>query len=339
MKNIIFVILIVFLFGCSSDKKENKNKSPKDSYKANEVVKGELKSLAYNFTKGQTFKYKLNTIINNHQSIESDTLIKASMIQNANYVFNFKVLDVDKEKIATITVTPVSIHVKSNINGQSVIYDSRMLYSTREKAMFADYEALKNRSYKVKVSNFGEVLDIFDVDKILNQIWTLQGIKDSLNKDQKEMFKRNFVLTGLAPITEQLFRTVTREKVGINSHWEQRYPSNLGALNITNTASFKIVNFYKEEDDSLAKIEAKLSVSWTGKNSATEQGVTYTFSNPDISGNGEIFYNLTKRLVQRSLTKVHSETSVTMTRLEASQKQIKAVKKERIETVNKLELL
>lgn len=339
MKNIIYILLVVFLVACSSDKKEDKKNDSKETTKVNEVVKGEMKSLAYNFTKGQTFKYKLNTILNNYQSIQTDTLIKANMTQNANYVFNFKVLDIDKQKIATISVTPVSIYVQSNINGQNVIYDSRMMYSSREKAMFADYEALKNRAYKVKVSNYGEVLDIFDVDKIINQIWSLQGIKDSLTNDQKNMFKRNFVLSGLAPITEQLFRTVTQEKVGINSHWEQKYPSNLGALNITNTATFKVVNFFKEKEDSLAKIQADLSISWTGKNSVTEQGVTYNFANPNISGSGEIYYNFSKRLIQHSQTKISSETEVTMTGLDASKKQIKAVKKEKIETVNKLELL
>ncbi|PJA96860.1 MAG: hypothetical protein CO129_04335 [Ignavibacteriales bacterium CG_4_9_14_3_um_filter_34_10] len=339
MKNIIYLLSIILIVSCSGDKKdEQKNDKNKEVKKA-EIVKGNLKSLEYNFNKGQTFKYRLNTVLNNFQSVQTDTLIKANMSQNSTYVFNFKVLDVDKQNIATISLTPVSIYVKSNINGQTALYDSRVLYSLREKAMFADYEALKNRSYKVKVSSFGEVLDIFDADRIINEIWNLQGIKDSLSKDQKNMFKRNFVLSGLAPITEQLFRTVTKEKVGINSTWEQKYPSNLGSLNITNTASFKILHFYKEKDDSIAKIQASLSTAWTGNNTATEQGVTYTFSNPNISGSGEIYYNLAKKLVQRSQTKINSETEVTMKGLDASKKEVKATKKEKIDTVNKLELL
>jgi hypothetical protein len=339
MKNIIYLLAIVLFVSCAGNKKNEAKKDKVNESKSVEVVKGDLKSLEYNFKKGQTFKYRLNTVLNNFQSVQTDTLIKANMSQNSTYVFNFKVLDIDKQNISTISVTPVSIYVKSNINGQTALYDSRILYSTREKAMFADYEALKNKSYKVKVSNHGEVLDIFDVDRIINEIWTLQGIRDSLSKDQKNMFKRNFIYSGLAPITEQLFRTVTKDKVGINSKWEQKYPSNLGSLNITNTASFKILNFYKEKDDSMAKIQATLTTSWTGNNTATEQGVTYTFSNPNISGSGEIYYNLTKKLVQRSQTKINSETEVTMTGMDASKKQVKAIKKEKIDTVNKLELL
>lgn len=339
MKHYLLIFaLFMLLLSCSDEKKSTDKKTIKKSSEEN-IVKGEMKSLLYNYQKGQTFKYKLNTITSNSQTIKADTTITASMLQDANYVINFKVIDVDKNNIATISLTPVSIYVKSIINGQKAIYDSRIIYSNRERAMFADYEALKNKPFKVKVTNNGEVTEIFDVDKIINQIFVLQGIQDSVTAEQKKMFKQNYIFSGLAPIVEQLFRNVTKDKVGINSHWEQKYPSTFGAFNITNTATYKVLEFKKENEDSIAKISANLSISWTGSNTATEQGVTYTFSNPDVSGNGEIFYNLSKHLVEHSKTKIISVVELKMSSPETQNKVKEISKKERMEITNILELL
>ena len=339
MKKIILLFSLLILFvSCSSEKKEDKELAKVES-NTTPVAKGELKSLLYQYKKGQTFKYKLNTITSNTQSIKADTNITAKMMQDANYVFNFKVVDVDKNNIATITLTPVSIYVKSIINGEKMLYDSRILYSSREKAMFADYEALKNRPFKVRVTESGEVIEIYDVDKIINQIFVLQGVQDSVNAEQRKMFKQNFILSGLAPVVEQLFRSVTKEKVGINSYWEQKYPSSLGAFNITNTASYKVVDITKVQEDSVAKINANLSISWTGSNSVSDQGITYTFSNPEVSGAGDIYFNLSKHMISKSKTKINTEIELKMSSQDQNSKVKDVIKHEKVEITNVVELL
>lgn len=337
-KKFLIIIAISVMISCTNKDSDKKNLTTKGDSKSS-VVKGELKSLKYKYSKGMTFKYKLNSITSNHQSIFSDSSISTSMKQNAQYVFSFKVLDVTDNKITTISVTPVSIYVKSIIGDKSIVYDSKVIYSTREQAMFADYEAMKNRTFKVKVSEIGEVIDLYDIDKIVNRIFVLQGIKDSFTSEQREQYKKNFIVSGLAPIVEQFFRKTTLEKVGVESVWKQEYPSSLANLKIINTASYKVLGFNKVNEDSIAKISANLSVSWTGNNTATQEGITYHFSNPDISGSGEIYFNLSKTLVSKSKTKIRSLTEVKMTSANPKNNSKSMIQKESLEVINNLELL
>ncbi len=338
--NVIIILIIIFIIGCSSDKPNNEQKNDTGKSEiANEKPVGPTKLLAYGFEQGNSYRYNLITELENSQYIESDTVLSSEMKQTANYTFTLNVDEVTANGISEISVFVETIKAEALVNGEKVNYDSKYLYSTRERIMFADYEALKNNSYSVRVNKHGEILDIYGTDKIVDEILKIQAGDKKLSTEERAAFTQQFINSGLVPLTEQLFRNTSKEKVRINSTWEQRYPSYIANFKIENVATFKVAEFQETEFDSLVKLDASLSVLWDGQNQVAEEGVKYEFSDPSISGSGVIYFNLSKGVVQKSDTEVRMEMEVTMESLDANQNVVKAFKRDFVVNKSKLELI
>jgi uncharacterized protein YcfL len=342
MKNLFFIIVTIsLLVGCSSEKNETAKKDISNKEKSI-VEKNDnkiKKSLKYGFQLGNSYKYKLTTVIENSQHVESDTTLSSDLKQTVEYTFNLNVDKIDQNEIAEISVYSEAIKAEAFVNGETVKYDSKFLYSSREQLIFADYEAMKNRAYSVRVSKHGQIFDIFEVDSIIDEILRIKAGNNKISAEERETFKQQFINTGLAPLTEQLFRSTSKEDVSINSSWEQRYPSYLVNFQIENIATFRVAEFLETDSDSLAKINASLSVNWDGENQITEEGVKYTFSDPNISGSGVIYFNLGKGVVQSSETTVKMEMIMNLESYDANNKLVKAFKRDFMLNQSKLELI
>ncbi len=341
MKYLIAVLMLLVIISCSSDKKKTetvKKKQPDNSLTTSETT-GPAKLIKYKFQPGDVINYKLTTDIDNIQNIEADSVISSELNQKTEYKIQLDIDNVSPEGIADVTVTIFGITAKANANGQNVEYDSKFIYSSRERMMFSDYESLKNRSYKVRVTQYGEILDITDVDAIIDEMISIQSPEKKPTAEQREQLKQQFIQSGIVPMTEQIFRTTSDKVMRINSSWEQRYPSVIGNFNIENIASFNVLEYQPVKEDTLAKINASLSIQWTGEKNISDQGVTYNFSDPNISGHGTIFFNVTKGFVDHSETVVMMEMEMRMESSDSKQQPVNATKRDRIVNRSKLEIL
>lgn len=342
MKYLLSVLLVVALVACGENKNEESDNSSgvkKEVAEETTQVIGPKRLLKYNFKVGEVVKYKLTTEMQNSQIISADTTISTQVNQWTQYQLKIKVDKIADNDIAEISVTVNGIKAKLDANGQKMEYDSKFIYSTREKMAYVEYEALKNKTFKIKVAANGEILDITGVEAIINEVINIQGNKEKITSEQKKMFVQQYTAATLAPLTEQIFRKTSKDNVGVNSFWEQKYPSYLAGFEIENIARFKVVDFAVEGKDTLAKLDASLSIKWKGKNHVTQEGVTYNFSDPNVSGSGVIYFNVVKGFVQRSETSVKMEMQMTMDGLDANQKPIKAAKKDYMMNKSKLELI
>lgn len=317
------ILLVLLILSCTEEKKQEESvKVPETKPKS-----GPVKFVKYSFKAGEKVRYRLATNINSSQSIESDTSITTSSSQKVTYTFDLDVASVDNNNIADISVKVISILAEAEIDGKKLEYDSKYIYSSRERMIYADYESLKGKSFSVRVTPIGEILDIYNASKIVNELISIQGQGQKIPAKQKKAFEQGFIEQGLAPMVQQLFKTMTNDKVGINSQWVHMYPSTLGSFQIENIATFVVKEFYTENEDSLAKLIAHLSVRWTGQNQVQEKGINYTFSDPNISGFGSFIFNLTDGWVDKSESTVRMEMEMTMDSFDSNQKLMRAVKK------------
>ncbi len=331
-KSVLLLLSALIIFSCSDEKvKDELSKTPDLETKAD---RGPVKLINYSFEKGKTLDYKLKTKVTSSQTIESDTSFSTTSVQDVTYTMGMEILKVDINNIADIAIKVKKIIALAEIDGDKVEYDSKYIYSSRERMLFADYEAIKGKSFKVRVSAIGEVLDIYDVSKIVNELLSIKSQGQKITSDQRKQFEQGFKEQGLAPLVQQLFKTLTHEKVGIESQWSHKYPSMLGSFQIENIATFQVKEFYTENDDSLAKLSAHLAVRWFGDNQVQEQGVNYTFGDPNISGFGTFEFNLTDGWVEESESTVRMEMDMTMDSFDANQKPLRATKKDFIESKN-----
>ncbi|MCB0748565.1 MAG: hypothetical protein KDC90_13980 [Ignavibacteriae bacterium] len=312
---IIAFLFLALLISCNQkeEKKEDTSINTELAEKP-EPVKEEIIGpkilLSYKMKKGDTFKYKLITSSENSETIIADTTVSSLIKQTITYVFNFKVNNVSEIEGTELLTTISSIVAETNYNGQPIKYDSKYIYSTREKVQFVDYEAIKKVPFRIYVNNIGQVTKVDKIEKIINNILSIQQVPDTLSKATKEKMYMQIANGTLMPLTQQMFKVISEDEVGVNSTWELKFNSPLAVFNIENTAIFKITDFSFEKD-TIANIASTLEMTVSGNNVAKENNLTYTFSNPKLDGKGVVKFNNSKGLVQFS----ESATSLEMSML------------------------
>ncbi|MEN8192878.1 MAG: DUF6263 family protein [Bacteroidota bacterium] len=343
MKRLIVYLLLAIVFGACSQQKEDKSKTQLDttqSVNSNLITTPEADrvKLRYKFKRNDELNYKLTTISENNQQIEGDSTIIMNTSQNVNYLVNLKVKRIDENKNAVIDFTIRSIISEGTINGEKIIYDSKYIYSTQERIMFAQYEAIKRKTFTIIVSELGEIVDIKELDSIVDELIDIQQQKDKITADSRKQLISEFKEAALLPLSEQLFRQFPEEAVGINSNWEKRFNSKIAMFNVENVASFQIGNIETSELDTTAMISAGLSINWMGSHEATEQGVRYYFYDPVVSGSGLITFNNTTGLITHSETTTNMQLVMEMEGLDASQKPVKGKRTDNTTNKNIIEL-
>lgn len=340
---ILILILAAFLISCSNkdENKENiKNESVKDS--SGEITKEEVVGpkilLQYKFKKGDKFSYKLTTNSNNSETIQADTSFTNTVSQVVNYTFNFTVKDVTEFNDAEMTVVISKITAESNYNGQKISYDSKYIYSTREKVQFVDYESVKKVPFRIYVNNIGQVTKVDKIDKIMYNILSIQNVPDTLSDATRQKMKTNIANGTLMPLTQQMFKVISEDEVGVNSTWQMKYNTPLAVFNIENTAVFKITNISFDKD-TIATIYSTLLADISGENTATENNITYTFSTPKINGNGTVKFNESKGLVEYSESSTNLEMGMMIEGYDNKNQKKQNSKKDNTTNKNTVQLL
>ena len=340
---ILSVFAIAFGCGKKDDKKpevkQEQNSINTEAYNNLEKVNlGGNVTLKYQFKKGDKFSYRLTTITLSNQTIQADSLINNKSNQTTTYTFDFNVNNIGKDNVADVGVTISSMKIDANINGQKVVYDSKASNSPQTKAQFVEYETITNTPFKAKIDAQGNVLDILGIDKILNKLLAAQPSKQKLTADQKNNLSRSIAQV-LQPITQLIFKEVPDKPLSKDSSWTKQYPGNLAVFQMTNTAKYTVQDFVKVNGVTAAKLGAALSVKWSGNKQASENGITYNFSDPKINGGGIILFGVDNGKIIKSETSTNVEMNVVIESKDASQKTKKTTRKDVTSNRNIVELI
>ncbi|MCB9206705.1 MAG: hypothetical protein H6611_05220 [Ignavibacteriales bacterium] len=339
MKKFIATALItIILISCGKSDEQNNNQTTDTKVEKVKKETGPLLTLKYKLKKGDKFSYRLKTITKNTEEITVDTSIANNIVQTVTYKIDFSVKDVNESNTADIDVRINSILAETDFNGQSVKYDSKFIYSTREKVQFVDYEAVKKVPFNISVNEIGQVVKVDKVDRIMRNILEIQNVPDTLSAKTKEQMKFNIANGTLMPLTQQIFKVVSENEVGVDSTWQLKFNTPLAVFNVENTAIFKIDKFNFDEDTT-ASIKSTLAISVAGNNIAQEQGVTYTFSQPKLQASGNVLFNNSKGLVEKSESNTILEMAMLVEGMDANKKPIKSTKKDISNNTNIVELL
>jgi len=339
MKKLLLSLALALLFLNCGDSGDEKKVNSSDQEVA--VVKkpaGPVLKLRYKFNPGDKFSYKLQTVSNNTEEISADTTLKNEIIQNATYKMDFTVKNVDDMNNANIQVRISSIKAETIFNGQTIKYDSKFIYSTRERVQFVDYEAVKKVPFNITVTEMGQVVRVDNTKKIMRNFLEIQQVPDTLSPDTKEKMLLTISNGTLMPLTQQIFKVVSDDEVGIDSTWQLKYSTPLAVFEVENTAIFKI-NDLIFGDDTTASISSNLLIKAVGNNIVNENGVTYSFAQPQLDANGTINYNHTKGLVEMAESVTRLEMMMYMDGVDNNNNPIKSTKRDVSNNTNIVELL
>lgn len=293
----------------------------------------------YKFDVGDSYNYKLTVISDSKQSIEADTTVTQSFKQTVSYAINYKVAGMDEDSVAELKCTISAINMDADLNGEQTSYKSGNTLDSSAILRFAEYEAMVNNQFRLRVNPLGEIIDVYSIDKIFNSYLDLRNMQDSLKADQKDAVRNDLVNAVLKPLMGQIIRVLPAKQMGKDSSWtysKAAMPMMVFQMEYTNL--YKVENLELLNDEKLAVITGTIKTNITGDPNYSEKGIDYVFQKPVSSASGKVYFNLDKGLVQKSKTESRLETAYTM-EMQTPQGKQKGSTKEITINKNILELL
>jgi len=317
MKNFTFIMLMPALafitINCSSETEENKklNQPQDESYELdltdlkikmdNEILSDVSFNLAYKFEEGETFIYRLTTLSTTKRDIQSDSVIIDRFEQKIIRILNFEILSVENDSIAEIKCNISKVNVNVNLNNQKVVYKSGVTTDPVQLKKFIEHEGLVNNPFHFRITKFGEILDIFNVEEISDRYLELSGQKDSNRTEDKKMMEVEIKNSLLKPLVGQVLREFPKKELWIKSTWEKTIdPASIMVFKIHYTDHFTVNKLALVDDDRIALIKGKATSVIEGEKKHTNNGIKYEFNQPTSEANGEIYFNIDRGLVYKS---------------------------------------
>jgi hypothetical protein len=340
---VIFILLVLIFTSCSVKNKTDNN-SPEQNVQAinNKILTPQTGGeffLKYNLHSGKKIRYKIVTTSNNYQELIADSTIRSEASQKVEYIISVKTIEVSDTDKTKLNFYVESIKATGNINGQKINYDSKYIQSTQERLIFAQYEAIKKKSFSIDIDKTGEILKLYNTKKMTDELISIQETGTKMTSNQKKELAKNFIDVALRPLAKQIFQKFPDKKVSINSTWNENYLSQLASFQIENVVTYTIADIVKRNKDSVIVINAALSTNWRGNHTASEKGMNFYFYDPIISGSGIVKFNKTIGLITYSETTTKMELSTDITGTDLNGKFIKGKRTDNSSNTNITQLL
>ena len=342
MRYILCFLLILSIFSCSDNKTSNIKLNDSTNLISDKLIsspKADGFYLKYKLKKGDKFDYQIKTTSSSTQELIADSTITTNVNQTVQYRIKLTVDKIDANNLATVTVFVESVILDGIINGQPISYDSKYIQSSQERVMFAQYEAIKNQRFSINVAVNGEITKIYNMNSIINELLLIQNQKNIASKEQKKELENNFVQSALRPLSEQLFRKFPFEEVSINYSWIEKYYSQFALFQIENIATYQLNEVVNNDKDSVVVISAGLTINWDGEHNANEQGMTFYFYDPVVSGSGIVKFNKSLGLVTNSNTTTNMEMVTDITGVDEKKHPFKSKRIDKTSNTNIVKLV
>jgi hypothetical protein len=296
-------------------------------------------SLAYNFREGESFSYRLTTLSHSERIMKIDSTISNIFDQKIIRIIKFNTISVENDSIAEVECNVTNISVEANVNDEKMTYQSGKVLDSTKIKIFMEHEGLVNNPFHFRITKYGELLDVFKVDKLTDRYLTLSGMKDSVKTEEKETFKNEITNNLIKPLLSQIFREVPEEQIEIESTWDKVMdPAPVLVFNLKLKNHYKVSDLEMLNNDRIAIINGTVTTTVEGETKHTNKGVNYVFQKPVSSASGKVFFNIDKGMVQKSKTKTLLELSYTM-EMPSPQGVMKGSSSEVVANDNILELL
>lgn len=306
---LILLMMGVLLTGCSKKNGQSATNAASFAFDSTDIKTVPVSDpnqsfyLQYNFQKGKDYQYRLTSLSEDNKTIKADTTINQHISQSIVYLIDLNLTNVDKDNIMEISCNINSIKLDASANGKKVTYQSGLLKDTLQKAQFAEYEALIQNPFSIRITKYGEILEVFRADKIVSKFLELKGAPSSVSAEEKDALRKNIVEGALKPLLIQIFRQTPQSQIAKDSTWSlQQPPSQFLIYQLQNTNTYKVESLNKFNNDKLVTIDAGLNSVLSGKDEITNQGTLYKFKKPTTTASGKIYFNLDKGCVQKSKT-------------------------------------
>ncbi len=319
MKKLIIILLLPFIVFFYDGCKKNENHPAGETTASLDLTKmkssplpdNEAQNLIfkYNLAKGSSYTYKLTSITEDAGTLVADTVINGKNSQNLVYTVSFTTNEIDEDKVLDLTFTVKAINLTANIEDKTITYQSGSQLDSISKLRFSEYEALINNSFGLRIKQDGEIVELYKTGKIIDKLLALQGLKDSVKPSEKKVLQQKMEEAGLKPIIQQVFRRLNSEAVSKGNSWSIEQPFlNLGIVGFDFKNVFTLKSVDKFNDDKVATLAVRIDAK--SKLSPQAQKTSLKVNKAELTGEGTVYFNISKNVIHQSKTKVVLATSV-----------------------------
>lgn len=314
---VIFFMTLIFIYGCN-DKKENTGESTKNQSSGSvnsDLVKKDEKgtriSLLVKPKKGDVFKYKMNAKTTSKEKSPLTEDKEMTSTQDIFYYYTEEVNDVSSNGIITFRIKFDSISIMSTVSANdsslSLKYNSNVKDSVYSKPDFIQYNSIMNEDFYARVSQNGEVSEIYGMEKIYENMFKALG--DTLSNEQKQSLKESFGNDAVKAVLQQQFQMFPENEVYQDSVWTRSYETQILIFPVKNILSYKLKEIKEENDQLMLAIEAELAVEFIEKE-LKDKSMNYKVEDAKTGGKGNIFFNISKGCVTRKETNTNIDLNM-----------------------------
>jgi len=299
---LLMAALIIYTVGCGKEEK-NTTESQKDSVVNSLISKDSVTGqqriqMKYIVSKGDTFRYVMVAKTSTSEKSPATENKEVAQDNEINYYYT-KVVDNVESGIITYKVTYDSILISSQMDDKTVKYNSNVDDSMKSNPAFLQYNAVLREPFYIRVSQTGEISDVYGLENIHQNLFKALG--DTLSEEDKQSIKESFGEQSIKEVLQQEYQMFPSSPVDVDSSWIKSYNTQILFFDVINSAKYTLKSIEKKDDHTIANIEASLIVEFQNKE-VKEQGVKLKIEKSETSGSGKITFDLNRGCITNKET-------------------------------------
>jgi len=299
---LIFAVLMIYVYSCGDkkdDKTNNQNNQTTDLIKKDSISGKDKVQLKYVVKKGDKFNYKMVAKTSNKEKSPATEDKEVKQDNEINYYYSKEVTDVDGSGIISYKVNFDSISITSQMEEQSIKYNSNVNDSIKQNPAFMQYNAVINNPFYMRVNPNGEISDVYGLEKIYENLFKSLG--DTLKEADKQTIKESFGEESIKEILQQEYQICPKDPVTVDSSWTKSFTTAILFFEVVNNAKYTLKSIDDKDGQKITNIEAVLNVEFKNKE-VKERGMKIAIENSETSGSGKIALNLNRGCVTNKET-------------------------------------
>lgn len=311
---LVFAIIIGVFTLSSCGQKNEKDKQNTDKKSSSELIKkddkGEKADLKLVPKVNEKFHYKMTTktVSTENSFATGDEDITSENINT--FYYTQEVAEISSSGVVTYKVKYDSISASYKISKKdssiAIQYNSNIQDSVYKMESNILNNALIGQEFRMRVSQLGEILDVYEIEKIHDNIF--KAIGDTLKPQQKEALKESLdIVSEIKKISTNQFQKFAGGDIYKDSSWTFSQETSIPFMQITvfpvkNVLEYKVKEYQVKDGDVLVVIDATLGIDYINKEQKDKNGVKIQILDSKPEGKGSILFNLTKGCIVKKET-------------------------------------
>jgi hypothetical protein len=305
---LVFVIIISILSLTSCSKKDDKDNTGKDKKSSGDLIKkdekGEKVDLKLAPKVNDKFRYKMSAKTVSKETSPATMEREITSEQVMTYYYSQEVSEVSSVGVVTYKMKYDSIIISSKVlsgdTSIAQIYNSNVKDSIHSLPDFIQYNALVGQDFKLRVSALGEIYDVYELEKIHDNIFKALG--DTLSPQDKATIKESMGTEAIKNIVQNQFQKFRGGDVYKDSSWTFSVETSLMVFPIKNVLNYKLKDLQVTNGDVMATIEANLGIDFISKEQKDKSGLNVKINDSKTGGTGSILFNLSRGCIVKKET-------------------------------------